>query len=86
MVSFDIDGTVEQSKAVVNRLKLFKLAVSLGDCESLVQHPFAMTHRGLFRGRDCGGGAESQPHPPVRRPGAPRDIIADLEPALSVLN
>jgi methionine-gamma-lyase len=46
MVSFDIDGTVEESKQVVNSMKLFKLAVSLGDCESLVQHPFAMTHRG----------------------------------------
>lgn len=46
MVSFDVDGSVAQSKQVVNKMKLFKLAVSLGDCESLVQHPFAMTHRG----------------------------------------
>ncbi|HBK60173.1 MAG TPA: hypothetical protein DDZ84_05180 [Firmicutes bacterium] len=46
MASFDIDGTLAQSKQVVNSMKLFKLAVSLGDCESLVQHPFAMTHRG----------------------------------------
>lgn len=46
MVSFDLDGTVEESKAVVNRAQLFKLAVSLGDCDSLIQHPFAMTHRG----------------------------------------
>lgn len=46
MVSFDLDDTEEESKAVVNKVKLFKLAVSLGDCESLIQHPFAMTHRG----------------------------------------
>ena len=46
MVSFDVAGSVQDSKQVVNSMKLFKLAVSLGDCESLVQHPFAMTHRG----------------------------------------
>ncbi|OPZ64127.1 MAG: Methionine gamma-lyase [Firmicutes bacterium ADurb.Bin506] len=46
MVSFEIDGTPEQATQVVDGTKLFKIAVSLGDCESLVEHPFAMTHRG----------------------------------------
>jgi methionine-gamma-lyase len=46
IISFEIKGSLEQSKALVNSLKLFTRAVSLGDCESLVQHPFAMTHRG----------------------------------------
>lgn len=46
MVSFDIHGTPEQATQAVDGMRLFKLAVSLGDCESLVEHPFAMTHRG----------------------------------------
>ncbi len=33
----------------VEKLKLLKLAVSLGDCESLVQVPALMTHRGYER-------------------------------------
>ena len=86
MVSFDIDGTVEQSKAVVNRLKLFKLAVSLGDCESLVQHPFAMTHRGYSEEEIAAAGLS----PSLIRLSVgleyPEDIIADLEQALLVLN
>lgn len=45
MVSFEINGGLNQAKELVNNLQLFKLAVSLGDCESLVQLPFAMTHR-----------------------------------------
>ena len=29
---------------ILNRVKLFKLAVSLGAVESLIQHPSSMTH------------------------------------------
>src|SRR6056297_493481 len=46
IVSFEVEGGLEAAKRVVNNTRLFKLAVSLGDCESLVQLPAAMTHRG----------------------------------------
>lgn len=46
MMSFEVAGGLEESKKVVNSMKLIKLAVSLGDCETLVEHPAAMTHRG----------------------------------------
>jgi len=46
IVSFEVKGGLEAAKRVVNSTRLFKLAVSLGDCESLVQLPAAMTHRG----------------------------------------
>ncbi|MCF7914214.1 MAG: PLP-dependent aspartate aminotransferase family protein [Spirochaetaceae bacterium] len=46
IVSFEVKGGLEAAKRVVNNTRLFKLAVSLGDCESLVQLPAAMTHRG----------------------------------------
>lgn len=46
IVSFEVRGGLESAKRVVNGMRLFKLAVSLGDCETLAQLPAAMTHRG----------------------------------------
>jgi len=51
IVSFEVKGGLEAAKRVVNGAELFKLAVSLGDCETLIQLPAAMTHRGYDRGR-----------------------------------
>lgn len=45
IVSFELDGSEESSIRLVERLELFQLAVSLGDVESLVEHPMRMTHR-----------------------------------------
>jgi methionine-gamma-lyase len=44
MISFDIKGTEQTAFAFLNKLKLFKLAVSLGSTESLAEHPGTMTH------------------------------------------
>jgi methionine-gamma-lyase len=46
MISFEVDGGLEQAKKVVNSVKLIQLAVSLGDCETLIELPAAMTHMG----------------------------------------
>ncbi len=46
IISFELKGNIERTKKFVNSLELFKLAVSLGDTESLIEYPFAMTHRG----------------------------------------
>lgn len=46
MLSFEVDGGLEKAKKVVNNVKLIKLAVSLGDCETLIELPAAMTHLG----------------------------------------
>jgi len=46
MISFEVDGSLEDAKKVVNSVKLAQLAVSLGDCETLIELPAAMTHRG----------------------------------------
>jgi len=46
IVSFEVKGGLEAAKRVVNNMSMFQLAVSLGDCETLVQLPAAMTHRG----------------------------------------
>lgn len=47
MVSFDIQGGETEAFAFLNRLRLIKLAVSLGSTESLAQHPATMTHAGI---------------------------------------
>ena len=47
MVSFDIKGGEKEAFIFLNNLKLFKLAVSLGSTESLVEHPITMTHAGI---------------------------------------
>ena len=43
MISFEM-RSFEESKKVLNNVKLCVLAVSLGDCETLIQHPASMTH------------------------------------------
>lgn len=47
MVAFDIHGGEKEAFQFMNKLEIFKLAVSLGSTESLVQHPASMTHAGI---------------------------------------
>jgi methionine-gamma-lyase len=44
MVAFELKGGIEAGKRFMNNLKLITRAVSLGDAESLAQHPASMTH------------------------------------------
>ncbi|KKK38380.1 methionine gamma-lyase [Mesobacillus campisalis] len=44
LISFTIKGTKENAQAFMDKLKLIKIAVSLGDAETLIQHPATMTH------------------------------------------
>lgn len=44
VIAFEIKGNFSQTAQFVNRLSLFTIAVSLGDPESLIQHPASMTH------------------------------------------
>jgi len=44
MISFEIKGGVEEGKKIMDTVKLCSLAVSLGDTETLIQHPASMTH------------------------------------------
>ena len=45
MISFEIDGDLEDAKKFVEGVELAQLAVSLGDCETLIELPAAITHR-----------------------------------------
>lgn len=44
MIAFELNATREQSSQFVNQLKMILCAVSLGDAETLIQHPASMTH------------------------------------------
>ncbi|PIC87423.1 methionine gamma-lyase [Sporosarcina sp. P20a] len=44
LISFTIKGGKEDAQKLLNHLSVIKLAVSLGDAETLMQHPATMTH------------------------------------------
>ncbi|MFD1386111.1 methionine gamma-lyase [Oceanobacillus oncorhynchi subsp. oncorhynchi] len=43
-LSFEIDGGKKEAQAFLNKLQFINIAVSLGDTETLIQHPATMTH------------------------------------------
>ncbi|HBT35121.1 MAG TPA: methionine gamma-lyase, partial [Hyphomonas sp.] len=44
MIAFELKGGFEAGTAMMDQLRLIQRAVSLGDAESLIQHPASMTH------------------------------------------
>lgn len=44
MIALELHGGIEAGKAFINALNMIHCAVSLGDAETLVQHPASMTH------------------------------------------
>lgn len=85
IISFEVKGGIEAGKKLLNSLQLLVISVSLGDAETLIQHPASMTH---------------SPYTPEERKASDisdglirisvglenaEDIIADLEQALDKL-
>jgi methionine-gamma-lyase len=44
LVAFELKGGLSQGRSFINALRLARCAVSLGDAETLVEHPASMTH------------------------------------------
>lgn len=44
IISFELKGGLGAAKSLMRKVKLCTIAVSLGDCETLIQHPASMTH------------------------------------------
>lgn len=85
MLSFELEGGVEAARVLVETLRIFTLAESLGGVESLIAHPATMTHAAMTpEARHIAGigdgllrlsvGLEHQD-----------DLIADLTDALNAL-
>jgi methionine-gamma-lyase len=84
IVSFEIDGSHEDAIQVINSVKLAKIAVSLGDTETLIQLPAAMTHIGYSdEALEAIGLSRSLIRISVGLEDA-TDIISDLDEALNI--
>jgi methionine-gamma-lyase len=44
VLAFELKGSLADGRYFINQCRLLSLAVSLGDAESLIQHPASMTH------------------------------------------
>lgn len=85
IISFEVKGGLEAAIKFVEGLKLAQLAVSLGDCETLVQLPAAITHRGYPREKLTEFGlTESMVRISVGLEDS-KDIVGDLEQALNLI-
>lgn len=47
LISFTVEGGKKEAQSFMDHLSLIKIAVSLGDAETLIQHPATMTHSGV---------------------------------------
>jgi methionine-gamma-lyase len=83
MMAFELAGGHEAGVAMMNRLTLIRRAVSLGDAETLIQHPASMTHSTYSpQERAAAGIGEGLVRLSVGLEDE-ADILADLEMALA---
>lgn len=84
IVSFEIKGGMDAAKAFMNRLSLAIISFSLGDPETLVQHPASMTHFSIpAKDREKFGISDGL----IRLSAGledPDDLISDLDRALAL--
>lgn len=85
VIAFEVDGDLEAAKRVVNSVEMFKLAVSLGDCETLIEMPAAMTHLGYDKAALAEFGLSEEMIRLSIGIEDVSDIIADLEQALQAI-
>lgn len=86
MVSFVVKGGLASARTVAKSLQLFSLAESLGGVESLVTHPPTMTHGSIPREiREARGVVDGLLRLSVGIEST-RDLLEDLDQALSWLN
>lgn len=83
MISFEM-SSFEESKKVLNNVKLCVLAVSLGDCETLIQHPASMTHSMCSKEEIEAAGFSDRLIRLSVGLEDPEDIIADLQQAFEI--
>ncbi len=85
MIAFELKGGVEEGKKLMNNVQLCTLAVSLGDTETLIQHPASMTHSPYTKEeREAAGIPDGLVRLSVGLEDV-EDIIADLKAVLDTL-
>ncbi|EKE84760.1 trans-sulfuration enzyme family protein [Idiomarina xiamenensis] len=84
VIAFELEGDEAQARRFLDALQLITLAVSLGDAESLIQHPASMTHSPFTpEARQAAGISDTLVRLSVGLE-AIEDILADLAQALAV--
>ena len=83
VIAFELDADLDKSIEFINNLQLFSIAVSLGDAESLIQHPASMTHATYEQeDREAAGIGENLLRISVGLESV-EDLIVDLEQGLA---
>lgn len=83
MLSFELDGSLEQASTLVSETEIFTLAESLGGVESLIEQPAPMTHAAIPREERIDAGlTDSLIRVSVGIENS-KDQIADLENAIA---
>lgn len=83
IVSFEVRGGHDAGVAVIDHVKLISIAVSLGDIESLIQHPASMTHSTYSAEERAAAGISDGLVRLSIGLEHPDDLIADLHQALT---
>ncbi|MEM1363442.1 MAG: methionine gamma-lyase [Pseudomonadota bacterium] len=83
MIAFEMAGGISAGRELMNRLEMTQRAVSLGDAETLIQHPASMTHSTYTpEERAAHGISDGLVRLSIGLEDAD-DILADLEQAMS---
>ena len=85
IIAIELKGGLDAGKAFINNTHLWTLAVSLGDAESLIQHPASMTHSALSDEELKAAGISKGLVRLSVGLEAPEDLIADLEKAFEAV-
>ncbi len=85
MIAFELKGGIEAGRKLMNSVELCTLAVSLGDAETLIQHPASMTHSPYTKEERAASGISEGLVRLAIGLENPEDIIADLKNALDNL-
>ncbi|MEA5446727.1 methionine gamma-lyase [Gammaproteobacteria bacterium AB-CW1] len=86
IMAFDVEGGVEAGRTLMNSLQMIRRAVSLGDAESLIQHPASMTHSVLSPEERAEHGISDDLVRLSVGLETPADIIADLQQAFDKID
>lgn len=85
VIAFEIKSDLSGGSDFINRMQLFSIAVSLGDAESLIQHPASMTHSPYTQEERLAAGiSDSLIRISVGLENVD-DLLADLEQSLNMI-
>jgi cystathionine gamma-synthase len=85
MISFELAGGETEIIALLNHLKLFTLAESLGGVESLIAHPATMTHASMDAAARANAGISDSLVRLSVGIESPDDLVRDLTTALDAV-